>query len=219
MQIPGVNYTEKFLPIATDTTTRIIIALTLMNRFKGWVCQSINIKAAFLEGQLSVPNFMEFPPGSLGLGFITAEELSTECILLLGNIYGNVDAALIFYCLYAKYLIKIGFLRSITNPCVFFLRDADNNPKLLASTHVDNTMISGTPKDIEELKEKIRRRFVIKEMGPLTKHLGVRYKWAEDEYGPKVVATLADLIEEIINMTKHKLGQEAKIRQVPAPEG
>src|SRR6476620_3387216 len=162
---------------------------------------------------------MEFPPGSLGLGFITAEELTVECILLLRNIYGNVDAALIFYCLYPKYLINIGFLRSITDPCFFFQRDANNNPKLLASIHVDNTMITGAPKDIEEFKSKIRQRFVIKEMGPLMKHLGVKYDWMEDEHGPKVVATLDDLIEEIINMTEHKLVQEVKIRHVPAPKG
>jgi len=97
MQIPGVDYIEKFSPIATDTTTRVMIAFTLMNKHLGWICESIDIEAAFLEGQLSVPNFMEFPPESLGLGFITAEELTAECILLLGNIYGNVDAALIFY--------------------------------------------------------------------------------------------------------------------------
>ena len=219
MQVPGVDYTEKFSPIATDTTTRVVIALTLMNKHRGWVCHSIDIEAAFLEGRLGVPNFLEFPPGALGLGFITAEELATQCILLLGNIYGNVDAALIFYRLYAKFLVKIGFLRSITDPCCFFLRDENDNPKLLATIHVDDTMISGTPNDIEEFKKKVRTRFVIKDMGPLTKHLGVKYDWTEDEHGPKVVATLDDLIEEIINMTEHELEREVKVRRVPAPEG
>ena len=35
IQVPGVDYTEKFAPVAHDATTRTIIALTLKYKQKG----------------------------------------------------------------------------------------------------------------------------------------------------------------------------------------
>lgn len=59
MQIQGINYMEKFAPIAHDPTKRTIIALTLENKHLGWKCETVNIEAAFLERPINVPTFME----------------------------------------------------------------------------------------------------------------------------------------------------------------
>lgn len=97
MQVPGVDYMEIFAPVAHDATTRTIIAVTLWNRKRGWKCQVVDVEAAFLEGRIDIPMFMEFPPGSVELGYITEINKRLQCVRLLGNIYGNVDAALRFY--------------------------------------------------------------------------------------------------------------------------
>ena len=53
MQIPGADYTEKFSPVATDTSIRIVLALILYYwKSEGWRPQGIDIEAAFLEGIL-----------------------------------------------------------------------------------------------------------------------------------------------------------------------
>ena len=49
MQIPGVDYTEKFSPVATPTSVRAVLGLALWYR---WPCELIDIEAAFLEGKL-----------------------------------------------------------------------------------------------------------------------------------------------------------------------
>ena len=94
MQIPGIDYTERYSPVASDTTTRIIIMFALWNHKKGWICETIDIEAAFLEGNIEEPTFMEWPPGCVKLDFISAKDRKEKCIRLWKSIYGNVDAAL-----------------------------------------------------------------------------------------------------------------------------
>ena len=54
------------------------------------------------------------------LGQINAEEKTSNCIQLNKNIYGMVDAALIFYTAYSAHLMKqMGMERSKSDACLF----------------------------------------------------------------------------------------------------
>ena len=46
MQVPGVDYTEKFSPVATDTSLRVLVGMTLYH--DDWICVSYDVEAAFL---------------------------------------------------------------------------------------------------------------------------------------------------------------------------
>ena len=122
------------------------------------------------------------------------------------NIYGYVDAVLQFYQLYAAYLIKMGFIRSKTDPCLFILKNEQGELIMLASCHVNDTQIAGTEEQLKTFKQGLREWFKIKNLGEMRKHLGVNYSWEEDKQGPKVVVTMHDLIKEIIDITKEHLG-------------
>ena len=53
IQIPGVDFTEKFSSVATDTSIRIVITLILFFwDSHGWKARGLDNKAAFLEGLL-----------------------------------------------------------------------------------------------------------------------------------------------------------------------
>ena len=56
MQIPGVDYTEKFSPVAQPTSVRAILAIAL---YFDWITELVNIEAAFLEGRLKVKTYDE----------------------------------------------------------------------------------------------------------------------------------------------------------------
>ena len=49
MQVLGVDFTEKFSPVANDTSTRIIILLTLYYRHLGWECEVFDVEGHFLS--------------------------------------------------------------------------------------------------------------------------------------------------------------------------
>ena len=70
--------------------------LTLWKQNVEWTCESIDIEAAFLEGGIEEPTFMEWPPGMTHLGQIDSDTRRDKCIRLRKSIYGNVDSALRF---------------------------------------------------------------------------------------------------------------------------
>jgi hypothetical protein len=71
-EIPGVNYTESFAPVATSTAINMILGTAL---YRGWEVETVDIEAAFLEADMD-PNMqvlIEWPEGSVEFGIITRE--------------------------------------------------------------------------------------------------------------------------------------------------
>jgi len=91
---------------------------------------------------------------------------------------------------------------------------------LIASCHVDDTLLVGTKGSIEEFKTKLRRRFKLKELGLMVRHLGIRYDWRKDVNNePYVMTTMPELIKEIIKITEEFLKKTLTERDTPAKPG
>ena len=69
MQVPGVEFTEKFSPVANDTSTRVIIIIILYYLNEGWICEVFDVEAAFLEPYLDNEMYIKWPKGMVELGF------------------------------------------------------------------------------------------------------------------------------------------------------
>ncbi len=218
MQIPGVDYTQSFSPVGNDTLMRIIIGITLFR--DNWVLETIDVEAAFLEGDMDKTMYIEWPPGMVHLGFITEEEERLYCIELLKSMYGNCDAALIYFKLFKKHLIeKMEMIQSLVDPCVFYKLHKEE-VVVIAVCHVDDNAIAGTPVWVKWFKEGVKQRFGITELGVLKRHLGIWYDWKTDENGERyVVATMPKLVKQIIEVTEKAIGREVKRSSVPALPG
>ncbi len=69
MQIPGVDNTEKFSPVACDTSIRIVVVSTLFYYDSHeWRAQSMDVEAAFLEGKMNQPMYLKIPDILVMLG-------------------------------------------------------------------------------------------------------------------------------------------------------
>ena len=91
MQIPGVDYTESFSPVCKDSTIRTSFEMVLWNM--DWIFHYIDVEASFLNPKLDRHIYIEWPDGTVELGFITEEEKGKYCIKLVRSMYGNFDAA------------------------------------------------------------------------------------------------------------------------------
>jgi Reverse transcriptase (RNA-dependent DNA polymerase). len=90
-QIPGIDFTETFSPVANDTSIRVAIAYSLYK--KNWTCHVIDIEAAFLEADLDEVILAEWPEGLRELDYTTKELEEEYCIILLNKaMYGTVQA-------------------------------------------------------------------------------------------------------------------------------
>ena len=126
-----------------------------------------------MEGDIDEPTFIEWPPGMKELDQIDEKTRKMNCICLRKTIYGNVDAALRFYNTYAQYLIdEIGMVRSKADACLFVWKDEAGRTKLVSSCHVDDTLLIGNKETIEQFKTSLKKRFKLKELGLMTRHLG-----------------------------------------------
>ena len=90
-----------------------------------WVCELVDIEAAFLEGRLKTKAYLQLPPGLVELGFMSQEEFDTTCIELKGGMYGNVDAALLYFVRFRDFATSpegLNIVQSKSDPCLFYKR-------------------------------------------------------------------------------------------------
>jgi Reverse transcriptase (RNA-dependent DNA polymerase). len=71
MQIPGVDYTESFSPVANDVTIRIAMVITMSKKRLRIVV--VDIEAAFLNADHDEVIYVEWPEVVLELGNVTEE--------------------------------------------------------------------------------------------------------------------------------------------------
>ena len=219
--IPGVDYTEKFSPVTTDTSTRIMLGLTMYYSNIGWVCEMFDVEAAFLESDVEAECYVEWPEGIAELGFMTQEQEDTTCAMLNKAMYGQVDAALLWLRTYGDYLCSsCGMEQSKVDPCIFYKKDKKTGELLMVlSIHVDDVVVAGIKECIDELKVKVMERFNITDLGLLKKHLGVTYEWGTDENGDYVKAEMRKNAEKFIDCYEEMFDKNVKIASTPGFPG
>ena len=200
-QIPGVDFTETFSPVAGDTTIRTVLATAM---YLGWSCEAIDVEAAFLNADLDEDVYVEIPQGYDSGGN------KSNVYKLLKAVYGIVQAPRCWSKTFTKSLIAKGFEPSKVDPCLFILReDGEKSPIIgLLVNYVDDGIVVGSKVAIEIIKSKIKEDFSISELGPLKKHLGVNYTWKKDEIGSFWEVQMRefrnDLIKDYLEATNSK---------------
>jgi hypothetical protein len=223
LQIPGVDFTETFSPVASDSTIRIALGVFLYKeKPKSWVLEMIDIEAAFLEADQDRPVYIEWPEGMTELGFISKDDAEEYCCELNKAMYGNVDAPLQWMKTFANFLTSdvMDMKQSLADPCMFYKKDGKNDLVLLAVVFVDDVLLGGTEKMVKWFKTKISTRFNFTDLGKLRKHLGVWYEWGRDENGDTFIkATMDLLIDKTIEAFRNVTGHYASAVSMPAYPG
>ena len=203
MQIPGVDYTEKFSPVANDTSVRIVFALVLYYYDShGWRTKILDVEAAFLEGDLGVPMFLKIPDIMVRLGFLSKEQQEKYCIDLQSGMYGNVDAALRFFVKLVTFLVsdEVGMKQSLADPCVVYLKNDEGFPLVVGAITVDDCLLGGKPEGINALMDKIEKKFKVTMDNDVKRHLGIDYTWKRDEKNEIYLeATMDKKATDIVN--------------------
>jgi hypothetical protein len=217
--VPGKDYKESFSPVASDTLIRIGICLYLT--YDDFTAEMIDITAAFLEGTIRVPTFIDWPDGMLELGFASDNDIDNYCIQLLKSMYGNVDVAIRFFQTYKKHLIEqMLMVQSLVDPCMFYKRNKAGRTILIVICFVDDTLLLGLKSEIKWDKGGIKARFDYMDLGGLRKHLGVWYEEKVHKNGEcYLVVTMPKKVREIIELYEEHIGESAKEYKIPATAG
>ena len=160
----GIDYEETFSPVVRFESVRTILALAANLGFK---LHQMDIKTAFLNGELEEEIFMRQPEG-----FIEAGKEDMVC-KLKRSIYGLKQSARCWNTELDHKLRDIGFVQSRNDPCIY--TRVTGGELVVIAVYVDDIIQAGkNEKEIGEIKKSISKKFDAVDMGPLHYFLGVK---------------------------------------------
>jgi KUP system potassium uptake protein len=123
-------------------------------------------------------------------------------------LYGLPDAGLAYYKAYSEHLIAKGYLRSISDPCLFF--KLEGNTRTYVWTHVDDTFVCSTHKHLLDLfVDKMKEKFDVTVVHNVEEYLGIHM---ESMPNGDVKLTQPKLLESLLDEYRDKLGEVSKYR-------
>jgi len=102
-QKEGIDYEETFSPVARYTSIRAVISLVAQ---MGWQIHQMDVKTAFLNGELKEEVYIEQPEG------FVAHNKETRVCRLKKELYRLKQAPRAWYERIDAYLQKMGFVKS-----------------------------------------------------------------------------------------------------------
>ncbi|EPS62921.1 hypothetical protein M569_11867 [Genlisea aurea] len=161
-QIPGVDFTDVFAPVAKITTVRLFIALAAQ---RSWPLHQLDINNAFLHGFLDTEVYMCLPPGY-------SDARPPKVCRLLRSLYGLKQAPRRWHHELKHALLSIGFVSCISDPCLFTSHvDGDLTFLLI---YVDDILVTGSSaKAIDRLTSFLDKKFSLKNLGEAKYFLGL----------------------------------------------
>ena len=162
-QRQGVDFEEVFAPVARMETVRTLLVLAAHAR---WHVHHMDVKSAFLNGELVEEVYVHQPPGFVD------EKQPRHVLKLSKALYGLRQAPRAWYAKLDASLSHLGFSRSPLEHAVY--RRGDSTSFLLVGVYVDDLIITGTSdKEIKEFKAEMHRLFKMSNLGLLAYYLGI----------------------------------------------
>ena len=160
-QTQGIDYDEVFSPVVNFVVIRLFILLLVVRR--QWVDAHLDIKCAYLYGELQQTTFVAPPEG-----FQNSTSPNTVW-LLKRALYGLHQSGRQWYARLVEELLKIGFIRIPGFSCAFQL----NNIAVLLFYVDDLVLFAINNSFLQSVIRKVSQVFDITNLGRIQKLLGV----------------------------------------------
>ena len=169
----GIDYEETFAPVAKMPTVRIILSLSAA---QGWKVFQLDVKSAFLNGDLDVEIYMNQPEG-----FIPEGKESFVC-KLKKSLYGLKQAPRAWYKKISGFFADIGFSKCFFDSDLYVLNQGKD--VVLIFLYVDDLLIIGNNDEIiQECISKLKATFEMTDLGLLHYYLGMQvYQYKDCTY-------------------------------------
>ncbi|KAK2391898.1 putative mitochondrial protein [Trifolium repens] len=186
-QVYGQDYSDTFSPVAKMTSVRLFLAMAAMKR---WPLFQLDIKNAFLHGDLEEEIYMEQPPG-----FVAQRGRSLVC-KLQKSLYGLKQSPRAWFGRFSKVLQQFGMIRCESDHSVL-VKCSSSNKYIYLVVYVDDIVITGDDNDgIKALKQHLFQNFQTKDLGPLRYFLGIEVAQSKSGIAISQRKYALDILEE-----------------------
>jgi hypothetical protein len=161
--VEGLDFSETFAPVAKFTSIRILLSLAAA---KNWECHHMDVKTAFLNGDLEEEIYMVQPEG-----FVKPGEEHLVC-KLIKSLYGLKQSSRAWNKKLHVELTKRGFTRCEADHSVYFKRDEAGQVYLLV--YVDDIIIlADSQVALQACKDALSTTFKMTDLGETSHFLGM----------------------------------------------
>ena len=162
-QTYGIDYEETFSPVAKMATVCTIIAVAAS---KGWLLHQMDVKNAFLHGDLQEEVYMEQPQG-----YEDVRHPSYVCKLKKA-LYGLKQAPRAWHARIVACLVSIGFHMADADHSLYVRKN--EHGIVIICIYVDDLIVGGdNESEIDHVKTLLKQEFDMKDLGELRYFLGI----------------------------------------------
>ncbi|KAJ0437507.1 putative RNA-directed DNA polymerase [Helianthus annuus] len=165
----GVDYLDVFAPVIRFDIVRLILAVAARNN---WYLHQIDVKTAFLNGNLNEQVYTEQPEG-----YIKPGEERKVCHLKKA-LYGLKQAPRAWYSRIDEFFRSNGFKKCVYEHTLFIKNTKGS--KMVVCLYVDDLIIASDSLDmINQLKTSMKLEFEMTDLGTLHYFLGMEVKYED----------------------------------------
>jgi hypothetical protein len=162
VQREGIDFEEVFAPVARMESVRLLLALAAT---KEWEVHHMDVKSAFLNGELIEEVFVQQPPG-----FVVAGQ-EHKVLKLRKALYGLQQAPRAWNTKLDESLVSLSFTKCATEHALY---TREKKSTLIVGVYVDDLIITGAKlQDIKEFKREMTALFKMSDLGLLSYYLGI----------------------------------------------
>ncbi|WVZ92767.1 hypothetical protein U9M48_038809 [Paspalum notatum var. saurae] len=166
VQRQGIDFDEVFAPVARMETVRVILAVAAHH---GWSVHHMDVKTAFLNGDLQEEVYVTQPPG------FTAAGHEDKVLKLHKALYGLRQAPRAWNAKLDTNLHQLGFTRSKAEHGLY--TRSKEGLRMVIAVYVDDLLITGEQlTGVKSVKDELKSLFRMSDLGLLSYYLGLEVK-------------------------------------------
>ena len=190
-QREGEDYFDTYSPVARLTTIRVLLSLAASH---GLLVYQIDVKIAFLNGELEEEIYMDQPDG-----FIANGQEGKVC-KLLKSLYGFKQAPKQWHEKFDRTLTSAGSAMNEADKCVYYRFGGDEG--VILCLYVDDIFIFGNNESvIKEVKDFLSSNFEMKDLGVADVILNI--KLLRDEGNGGVTLVQSHYVEKVLSRFRY----------------
>ena len=169
-QVEGIDFEETFAPVARLEAIRMFLALAV---YKGFKVYQMDVKSAFLNGNLEEEVYIEQPDG-----FILGDD-PTMVFRLKKALYGLKQAPRAWYSRLDSYLQKLGYKKGVVDSNLYVKKEESS--QVVVVIYVDDIIFADNREELcKDFAETMRTEFEMSMIGELSFFLGLQVHQTEE---------------------------------------